>query len=923
MKKAISIFFILFLVLGPLLVFGVETEINYPNVPGTAPPPTSGTPFPVYIKYLFNLGLAISGIIALAVIFWAGFIYLTSIDNPERKKEAGRRVIAGLLGLIILLAAYVILTTINPQLVILSIGEITPAPTSTGPLLSLPPSTFDEIPLGTLVERIVAENISCFNFTSPPNSSIELSDCQSEEPLRTVDNSPLVSTSALSLPTSTLLVGTTTFFDSTTTHYYYSSSTKIFSTSSDFRFCYTYDSYGNKSGILLNKDRYECLANLLSALKRKSEILKGHIYDLELLTSTLVPSNLKTEISHLNTYAKDLRDHAEELKGYADNCDCSHCNKCCDSSGCGSCTCNCSCSDDPCPDRANMENLRNTTLPNDIADITSTVTSTLPGILYWEKEINKKRDMIRAFIFGADPTINLWYYDPNMDPRVNPRFMPFNEGITRLREHIDYLKEELEKLEKGEEKMKSPYGDRLTLMEFLRIKKEHSGEEIITSQAYLGSQYDITKYCWRSNCNSTDTNGVCDSCSTSTEGRLCGIENGLEQFVFDGDPATFYLNENYLEEPVIFKKEKCTIDQTLEHGFPKGLIPIGQTVDQAEKLATNTISHLDNFYNEVVSIRDNALDAREQAFLGIVNVNKQIKEITGDEYGVYDEDNEDNNPRTTNHSTTTIDKISTTTDCEIYYAGPDQLIDLTSKGSSSTVDCVNDCSLLCTSPCTPEDSGVCCKKSCSTDSSGHTHCHCVKNTYNCDCETCTGSDICPFNSIASANSSVASHYSSSNEYYNAAVDNFNAISTDYSNILTSLGHLPTYQNNFLNEVEALKRCKILDKLNVARERLQKCFTGFSFASKKGKIKNRVFGARMGLHLQYSGKLVILPDFPIPATAYNATTCHPGSCLNAYPYNSEELTSNQRKACYDNKDSSDCWDAIKNYLEDYYCCQWVP
>jgi len=68
-------------------------------VPGTAPSPTSGTPFPVYIKYLFNLGLALSGIIALAVIVWAGFIYLTSTDNPERKKEAGRKILAGLLGL--------------------------------------------------------------------------------------------------------------------------------------------------------------------------------------------------------------------------------------------------------------------------------------------------------------------------------------------------------------------------------------------------------------------------------------------------------------------------------------------------------------------------------------------------------------------------------------------------------------------------------------------------------------------------------------------------------------------------------------------------------------------------------------------------------------------------------------------------------
>ena len=912
MKKAISIFFIFFLVLSPLLVFGVETEVDYPNVSGTAPSPTSGTPFPVYIKYLFNLGLALSGIIALAVIAWAGFIYLTSTDNPERKKEAGRKILAGLLGLIILLAAYAILTTINPQLVILSIGEVEPAPTSTLPSPSLPTSTFVEIPLGTLIEDIGGEDLSCLRFAPPPSTTIELSDCQGGQSLEIIDDSPLVLTSPLSpLPAGTLLVGTTTF--GSVTYYYYSSSTKLFSTSSDFRFCYTYDSDGNKSGILLNKDRYDCLANLLSALKRKAEILEDLVLDLKDLAE-----DLKDESSSLDGYAKDLRDHAEKLKNYALNCHCYHCTNCCDSSGCGGCTCNCSCSGDPCPNRSDMEDLRNTTLPNDINNITSTI----PNILSIEEKINKKRDEIRAFIFGADPTIDLWYYATSMDPRVTPTFMPFNEGIIRLRGHIDYLQRELDDLERAEEKMKSPYGDRLTLMEFLRIKKEHPREVVITSQAYLEGRYDITKYCRESNCTHRDGKGVCTDCATSTEGRLCRIENGVEQFVFDGDPATFYLNENYLEEPVIFKKEKCTIDQTLEHGFPKGLIPIGQAVDQAEKLANDALPPLYDFYDQLVLIKEKALDAREQAFWEIVNVNKQIKEITGVEYGVY---YQGGSPHNTNVSTTTIDKIDTTNDCEVYYAGPNQLIDLTSKGPNNTVDCVDECWRVCTSDCTPKDTGKCCeRKKCKKKDK--TKCPCKKNTYNCHCKTCRGT-VCPIAKIDTAYNKVASHYSSSHNYYNSAVGYFNAVSTDHSDIVTSLGTLPTYKDNFIKAVltqeRVLFRCKILDKLNIARERLQKCFTGFSFASKEGKIKNRVFGARMGLHLEYSGKLVILPNFPIPAKAYNASTCSPPSCLNAYPYNSEELNAGEKQTCYKNKDSSDCWDAIKDYLEDYYCCQWVP
>ncbi len=916
MKKAIPIFFLL---LGPLSVLGTKTEIDYPNVPGTVAPPASGTPFPVYIKYLFNLGLALSGIIALAVIAWAGFIYLTSTTNPEKKKEAGRKILAGLLGLIILLAAYAILTTINPQLVIISVGDIAPAPTSTLLSPSLPTTTFFEIPLGTLIEGIGGENFSCVRFTPPPTTTIELSDCQGGQALEIIDDSPLVLTSPLSpLPTSTWLVGTTTFFGSTTVYYYYSSTTKIFSTSSDFRFCYTYDSDGDKSGILSNKDRYDCLTNLLSALERKAEILKGHIHDLEILTS-----NLKTEISYLDTYAKNLKDHAGALDGYAHNCACFHCTKCCNSSGCGGCTCNCKCSGDPCPDRDAMNNLRNTILPNDIADITSTVTFTLPGILYWEKEINKKRDMIRAFIFGADPEIDLWYYATSMDPRVNPSFMPFNEGITRLGEHIGYLQNELDDLERAEEKMKSPYGDRLTLMEFLRIKKEHPREIVTTSQEYLKGRYDITKYCRESNCGNRDSKGVCTDCATSSAGRLCMTENGQEQFVFDGDPATFYLNENYLEEPVIFKKEKCTIDQTLEYGFPKGLIPIGQAVDEAEELANDALPPPNNFYDKVVSIKEKALDAREQAFWGIVNVNKQIKEITGEEYGVYDEGK---STRNTNVSTTTIDKLDTTTNCEIYHAsGFRQLIDLTSEGTNNKFDCVNECWRVCTSPCTPKDTGKCCKKVCRTVNKKK-KCHCVRNTYKCICKTCQGT-VCPLSKIDAAYAKLASHYSSSNGYYNNAVAYFDAVSADHSKIDASLGTLPTYKTNFVKAVvvpeRVLLRCRILDKLNIARERLQKCFTGFSFASKEGKIRNRVFGARMGLHLEYSGKLVILPDFPIPAKAYNASTCSPPSCLNAYPYNSEELSATERQACYKNKDSSDCWGAIKDYLEDYYCCQWIP
>jgi len=654
-------------------------------------------------------------------------------------------------------------------------------------------------------------------------------------------------------------------------------------------------------------------------LEIKAKILKILISELNDIAQELAATS-----SVLDNYAEDLKDHAKALENEASKCDCLNCSTS-TTSGCGTCGdcvacgCSCSCSGDPCPTRAQMQ-----TLKSDIAADIANITSTIPGILKLERMINYRRDEIRAFIFGADPTIDLWYYATSMDPRVTPSFMPFYEGVARLEKYTDFLKIQHDDLQRAEEKMKSPYGDRLTLMEFLRIKKEHSEAIVTTTQAYLKGRYDIAKYCREPNCASRNSDGVCVSCSTSTEGRLCGIKNGREQFAFDGDPATFYLNENYLEEPVVSKKEKCTIDQTKERGFPKGVIPIGQAVDEAEEFATTAISYLDAFYEEIISIRDNAIGAREQAFLEIFNVNKQIREITGDIYGVYDQGG---SGRTTNPSTTTIDLITTTTPNEIDCAENMGDCEMCSVACSSVCSwyragCCQTSTdptgqVICTSTCSWANTPGCCQTSTDPWSGEIT---CIDYTWHCICSTCSGSPCAITNC-------VTTYYNSSLTYYNLAQTNSSNISNHLSNVTSSISVLGGYKDDFIDAVasapKVLQRCRILDKLNIARERLQKCLTGFSFASKEGKTKNRVFGARMGLHLEYSGKLVILPDFPIPAKAYNASACSPPSCLNAYPYNSEELNATERQACYDNKDSGDCWDAISDYLEDYYCCQWVP
>jgi len=127
MKKFKKIFLI-FLLSGFLfLVFGgfilaQKPEVDYPQVPGGATAPTSvKTSLPKYIQYLFSLSIVIAGLVAFASLVYGGFRYLTSAGSPIAMSEAKDQITAGILGLAILLASFLILSTINPQILSLKI----------------------------------------------------------------------------------------------------------------------------------------------------------------------------------------------------------------------------------------------------------------------------------------------------------------------------------------------------------------------------------------------------------------------------------------------------------------------------------------------------------------------------------------------------------------------------------------------------------------------------------------------------------------------------------------------------------------------------------------------------------------------------------------------------------------------------------
>lgn len=124
-----------------------ELEIKYPPMRGLQP---ERVDFPItgYVKYIFNFAIAIVGLIALGVLIVSGIQYLTSAGEPETLKSAKSRIKSAFLGILILLFSYLILFTINPQLVIFKmpgLKEIALTPLEIPPPEEKVPKLLDKI----------------------------------------------------------------------------------------------------------------------------------------------------------------------------------------------------------------------------------------------------------------------------------------------------------------------------------------------------------------------------------------------------------------------------------------------------------------------------------------------------------------------------------------------------------------------------------------------------------------------------------------------------------------------------------------------------------------------------------------------------------------------------------------------------------
>ena len=138
-----------------------ELEVGYPEIQGLQPE-TVAMGLPEYVSYVFNFGIIIATLILFGSLIYGGVLYLISAGQVAKLLAAKEQISAAFLGIVILLSGYVILTTINPELVVFHFGPLVVPEKRVIPDSELIDSdkmslVFRELPLGQAVENGVWE----------------------------------------------------------------------------------------------------------------------------------------------------------------------------------------------------------------------------------------------------------------------------------------------------------------------------------------------------------------------------------------------------------------------------------------------------------------------------------------------------------------------------------------------------------------------------------------------------------------------------------------------------------------------------------------------------------------------------------------------------------------------------------------------
>lgn len=106
----------------------VDIQLNAPIGYGGEKTPTE---LPQYINYLFPFAISLTAIAAVGALVVGGVLYITAGALPESVNRARSIMLDAILGMLVVIGSYLILNTINPDLVSLRTPRLIPEPEKT------------------------------------------------------------------------------------------------------------------------------------------------------------------------------------------------------------------------------------------------------------------------------------------------------------------------------------------------------------------------------------------------------------------------------------------------------------------------------------------------------------------------------------------------------------------------------------------------------------------------------------------------------------------------------------------------------------------------------------------------------------------------------------------------------------------------
>ncbi len=91
--------------------------VSVPGFPACAGPITATTPINVYLVRIYQFAMGISGITAVAMIIWGAIYISVYTERIDRKEEGREMILAAFEGIALLFGSYLLLRTINPEIV--------------------------------------------------------------------------------------------------------------------------------------------------------------------------------------------------------------------------------------------------------------------------------------------------------------------------------------------------------------------------------------------------------------------------------------------------------------------------------------------------------------------------------------------------------------------------------------------------------------------------------------------------------------------------------------------------------------------------------------------------------------------------------------------------------------------------------------